>query len=560
MPSTLDSPSYLLSTTKENEDPSLSSASLCIQFEMLGATFRPVFTHQIFPGEHIRGWQPPQQTILEYSAMANANTTKEVKSDELLHSSHQHHSATNKELSIHVRLAPSFQSCHVNLEADPKSFVLPRRSQILRHQPKRRRLDSESGHDNNDGGNCSSNAHHHNINSSASQDESDYNHSEHDNGDQEEEAWNQDEDSCDKKDDSEFDVDEEEGNESEVDYEEEQKEGTTRGTRMPTKDILLSMKRGLPPIVGHAKSVTDAFLRRPLGVELKEYSVNDKAFVLCLANGSESAKYHNQVQRLAVWFIETADDVDVASTEGGYWKVLYLFQKHKPTQFSLAGYVTLFHFHAPFKKPQPGIVVRICQALILPHHQRSGHGKQMMTCLLDIAHGQYSDRLAGASKKKGPDEGEIVEINVESPAPAFVMLRNRTDFDCFLRSMEENDPWIPLDKTNVADADFFTAPSESQVVQAAAKAKIIPRQVQIVMELYKLYQLHEFLRSNNKDSNKDELEKRFRLMVKKRLNKEHRENLSGLRTKAEKQAFLEDEYQKCTASYLLTLPKATSPL
>ncbi|CAB9528065.1 Histone acetyltransferase type B catalytic (Partial), partial [Seminavis robusta] len=103
----------------------------------------------------------------------------------------------------------------------------------------------------------------------------------------------------------------------------------------------------------------------------------------------------------------------------------------------------------------------------------------------------------------------------------------------------------------VTDPEFFGALSDTQLVQAAATAKIIPRQVQIVMELYKLQQLQEYLHftTNNSASHKQELEKRFRLMVKKRLNKEHREDLSRFRTKAEKQAFLEQEFQKCLAGY-----------
>jgi hypothetical protein len=596
MTSTLDIPTLTsLDTHEENEDdPSLSSASLCIQFEMLGTIFRPVFTHQVFPGEYIPGWQPPQQTVLEcYSSAMMANNdnndnreeAKNSKDKKQLHSSHRHHTAydtNNKELSILVRLAPSLQSCHVELLDSNKGSQI-----ITLPQPasKRRRVDDSdnSGDDqdsNNDtamksartpGDNSTSNTL--SINWSEGQEEkrSDSHHGQYNGEHEKKEDWEEYEDSQkNKRNDSDFEVVEGEVNDIEVDIEEEeQKQGTIESTRMPIKDILQGMERGLPPIVGPTKSVNDAFLERPLGVELKEYSVKDKSFVLCLANGSEeSANYHNQVQRLAVWFIETADDVDIASTEGGYWKVLYLFQKHNQTtqQFSLAGYLTLFHFHAPFKKPKPGIVVRICQALILPPHQRSGHGKQMMTCVMDIAHGRYSDQLLGGgaspkqTKKDPDDDDEIVEINVESPAPAFVMLRNRTDLEGFLRSMEDNDPWIPLENsTSVLDADFFTGVSEAQIIQAAAKAKIFPRQVQIMMELYKLYQLHEYLRSHNDRSKKDELEKRFRLMVKKRLNKEHRDVLSGLRTKAEKQAFLEDEYQKCASSYLATLPKVTSP-
>lgn len=529
-------------TPNEHEDPSLSSASLCIQFDLLGETFGPVFTHQSFRGEWIRGYHPPLAALKELTDKA---TAKEEDPDKniLLHSSHVHHEAASKELSIVVSLAPSCEECHVEICTEQKR--LPRRQSV--RASKRRRIEEATD---NDGTAKATETESENEKEVTS----DYDESDEGNASvASEPEYNTKE----KEDDSEFEADE--GEVSEVEGEDD-KEGSTRKSRMPTKEILQSMKKGIPPVVTTKKNAKGIFLRRPLGVELKEYSARGKDFVLCLASGQEASKFHTKVQGLALWFIETADDVDVASKEGGFWKVLYILQRHQRNQYSLAGYTTLFHFHSPFKKPKAGYVVRICQALVLPPYQRSGHGKQMLTCVMDIAHGVYAGRIHSASTNSNGEEGdedEIVEINVESPAPAFVMLRNRTDYDCFLRSIddESQEPWFHCNSdATVTEESFFTSLPETDVVLAASKAKIIPRQIQIVQELYKLQKLHDHVMSEGKEQ-KEELEKRFRLMVKKRLNKEHREDLSGFRTKAEKQSFLEEEFRKCLESYQVTLPK-----
>ena len=532
------------SDNKEMEDPSLSSASLCITFQSMSDSFRPVFTHQPFPSEHIRGYHPPLKILMWAQEQQKQKQSDENQS--LVHSSHRHHEMATKELSITVHLAPSGEACQVNLQTDKKR--LPRRQS--QRTSKRPRLAAATN---------SSNAKESNEDDEEEEEEcvSDPSESEEDFGEEEEEEEN--------NSDSEFE-DDEEGANSSGNEDQRDKEGATRRRRMPTKEIVSALQQGLPQV--QESPVNDMYLRRPMGVELKQYSVKGKEFCISLANGQEVVQYHNQVQRLALWYIETADHVDVSNLEGGFWKVLYLYQKHKPNQFSLAGYITLFHFHAPFKKPKPGYIVRVCQALILPPYQRSGHGKQLLSCVFDLAHGKYQEKLQekrnGSHNNGDAANDAIVEINVESPAPAFVLLRNRVDYECFRRSVEAKEPWIPalVDVTegDVTKADYFTSIPESEVVQVAAKAKITPRQVRIVQELHMFEQLQKYLETKKDDhilsaeEERYELEKRFRLMVKKRLNKELSEDLGGLRTKAEKQAFLEDAFQKCLKSYRVTIP------
>jgi len=157
---------------------------------------------------------------------------------------------------------------------------------------------------------------------------------------------------------------------------------------------------------GSAAAAEGGYLPQPIGQILKTYhrkvrgavsNSNTKCyvdvdsstseFVIALADGSDRldhhtppstvARYHNSVQRLARWYIETADGVDVAEDGRGFWKVMYLFRRHNHNhgdddgsgtssssrRLSLAGYMTLLHVHSPFRKPFPGIIVRVCQGM-----------------------------------------------------------------------------------------------------------------------------------------------------------------------------------------------------
>jgi histone acetyltransferase 1 len=301
----------------------------------------------------------------------------------------------------------------------------------------------------------------------------------------------------------------------------------------------------------------------------------------------------------------------------------------------LAGYVTLFHFCSPFRKPIPGTIVRICQALILPPYQRAGHGRQMLATIHRWVRGEYVAAAAAAAATtttKTPTLlptslacadadsativaadhfADIVEINVEDPAPAFVALRNRVDFEEFLRAKKKGEPWIVAvddndDKSrrttcsssngggggrnddaakslaaaaaadsNVHDEAFFQPLTEARARSAATRAKITSRQIHIVYELDRLYYVFQLTKkhgvvfeqqqaknddssSNSNRSDHDNknildnehLEKQFRLMVKRRLKREHKEDLSNCKGgKAEMQALLAKLYDDQRSMY-----------
>ena len=363
----------------------------------------------------------------------------------------------------------------------------------------------------------------------------------------------------------------------------------------------------------------------------------------------------------------------MADDREGYWNVLYLFHKAGPNRYALAGYMTLFYFDSPFRKPRPGTIVRVCQVLILPPYQRQGHGRKMLHCVHDLTVMSVAKKpMAGGKPPRSPVPGvpsDVVEINVEDPAPSFVALRNRVDYERFLRihglvddhdgsnntNSENNDVFstpklnssakkkqmppsggsknnrfqrwfdeedVPAvvarfsgavtprlknngDNCSVLDERFFTPLSDDKASVAASRAKITVGQIHIVYELYKLMRLRQQLegrrtnaaaaaaaaaggsssgrrssarkRSNNNKSNgddgsnnsnsdsslRDELEKRYRLMVKKRLNKTHREEMGIYRgNKQQMQAHLAKLYDETVRGYdaiLLRSSASTRP-
>ena len=160
-------------------------------------------------------------------------------------------------------------------------------------------------------------------------------------------------------------------------------------------------------------------------------------------------------------------------------------------------------------------------------------------------HGKYEGTYSDVNQK-------VVQINVEDPAPGFVALRNKID----TKFLTENKEWLPSSKASLAISDekFFTALADSEAVETAALAKITPRQVQIVYEVMKLRSLDSYCSDGN---DKDELQKRFRLMVKRRLNKEHREEMTSYPTKDEKKDYLAKLFDEEFDLYQKLLGKRT---
>ena len=345
--------------------------------------------------------------------------------------------------------------------------------------------------------------------------------------------------------------------------------------------------------------------------EMETEKEKEAAFILTLASGKSPGvnEYHQQVQKLALFFIENADDVDLTSDEGGgEWSVLYLFRSHAfhsnpgaqdrqereqehqqqkweqvGYRYSLAGYMTLFTFYSPFKKPKSGNVLRICQAMVLPPYQRQGHGKAMMRAIYDYAKGSYNDILGfvdgsnhvnvvagnGGINSGGSTVQEIVEVNVEDPAPGFTYMRDRVDYQLFETMLSDQNPsssnsndisihTVTEKYVNVKDY-CFPGMTESDAVTLASKARITKTQIQIAYEIYKLARMTAYInkaiaiaekgRLQGCLEQKEEMEKKYRLMVKKRLNGLHKEEIGACPSKVEKQAMLSKLFEEALEKY-----------
>lgn len=462
------------------DEPRYSSAAQCIRISLLGESFGPEFTHQCFVGETIRGYQP-------YNYLDD---------NDKRHPSHRHHQDSTHELCIRVELSPSCQTCVVEIETRKKQrqILLVRGGRRSKRQKVAISTDDKVKDD------------------------------KENEDDDDDDRFEPEEDGSDDDDDEEFTASGDDDDEDVVSAGKEEEEGPTRRRRMPVDEIRQQLSKALPKIVTEQQP---DFLRRPLGKVVEEYSCKRQDFCLAVSDGKAVAEYHTQVQKLAIFFIETADEVDVSDDKEGFWSVLYLFRKHAANKYSLAGYVTLYHFPSPFRKPIPGTVVRVCQALILPPYQRSGHGRRMLHAVFQLP-------------KETATGDPIVEINVEDPAPGFAAMRNRVDLERFLA---DKNGWF--ESIDIRDANFFEPLKETVAVEVATRARITPRQVHVVYELHKLQQLNDYVSTRNRE----EFEKKFRLMVKKRLNKQHREELGACRTKTEMQEMLSKLFDECFEQY-----------
>lgn len=511
----------------------LSSASRCIELSHLvddrrcditsninHQRFHPVYTHQFFENEYIPGYQPFHS---ECKNDENSRFHKSLKSHE--------YSSSNLQLSIY--LSPSCESCLLRIKKQDKdNAIVTSTDENDDAVVKKRKVVEET---------------HSNI------------------------------------------------------------------KKLSMKDIIESVSKGLPPIRhtiyetkentnneskdALVQSVRNQFLRKPIGIPLEEYNRNtNQTFVICLATHESApnlSTYHNQIQPLAFWSIENASNVDLGSDEGGgYWNALYLFQKHRHDdnkkneersyKFSLIGYITLFGFYSPFRKPKSGIVLRICQALILPPYQRCGHGKMMLKAIYKYVHGSFDSKIKSfpsksddeieEKQKQSQSQQEIVEVNVEDPAPSFQALRNKADYEMFKENFEmygpceQKESLSPVDNEQLYlpsmyyDHDSFQTLKKNDAIVAATKAKLSKLQIHVAYEIFKLSSRDKLISSLPSTSAKDdiaEIEKKYRLMVKKRLNILYAEDLGAFATKEGKKQKLSLLFEETLIKYEKILLSST---
>ena len=295
------------------------------------------------------------------------------------------------------------------------------------------------------------------------------------------------------------------------------------------------------------------------GIEAPSFDEDKSVFVLSVADMRHDVKarqYHDEVEKLAPWYIETADCVHMGLTggisnrggeEGDHWKVVYLFEQHeakapgpkrssrlaksrglsesentitKP-KYSLCGYMTIL-FH--------GTKMVVCQVLILPPYQRSGHGTHLMRAAYNS--------LAFSKKCIEP----ISQLDVELPGKAFVCLRDRMDYELICDVMKKVNnrntfdlpkEYIPRSGHNVGKPCLKPLPGNI-VKGLSLKLKITPFQVRRAYELWLLVQLDRYIKVEIAKRNEVQLTRRiaslegsYKCIVKRSLLEVMRNKLDG---------------------------------
>mmetsp|Transcript_15571 Transcript_15571/g.29369 ORF Transcript_15571/g.29369 Transcript_15571/m.29369 type:complete len:608 (-) Transcript_15571:649-2472(-) len=567
---------------------SCASASIRIKYgnHSMGTpeVLKPVYTHQIFEQEVIRGYQPFQSDILEAQELSIKQRASKRNSDchgldaqaapPQQHASFRHPFAVfaSQRIRITIVIAPSCKTCSIHINTMPIPDMRGVEKETILVGQKRKKSDEieECPAENSLTG----------VRSFAN-------------------------------------------------------ETSTNVTPMDQKEILKSLSKAVPKVISITSSTSAPdsldvstfvstnlihpgdYLDSPIGTIISTYTRdrsasddfllkgNERSFplveyVLTLADGKAPGinEYHRHVQKLALFYIENADEVDLTSDQGGgHWKVLYLFARHHKTDihvkgksgkeepildesnssidhvtsekvsvYSLVGYMTLFTFYSPFKKPKSGNVLRICQALILPPFQRQGHGKAMMSCVYEYARG----KIDKGDNSESCIHDDIVEVNVEDPAPGFTYMRDSMDYCLFEqlfvvdkeRRTEEIQEILNQYLPNDEKVLSWKPLTDHHATILAAEAKITKVQIQIAYEIYKLARMNIMIREEEMkwkkgdqsdtgsiEDKRSSLFREYRLMVKKRLNHAYKEEIGAYgSSKAEKQAKLseifEDTYHK----------------
>jgi GNAT superfamily N-acetyltransferase len=283
----------------------------------------------------------------------------------------------------------------------------------------------------------------------------------------------------------------------------------------------------------------------PPGQLLCSFQSNSEHFEIYRATAKDAGAQTllHRAEKIAMWFIETADSVDFTDER---WEVLFLFTAVRGDSVGGAensggtagnarefvGYITLFSFRNPIF----GTKVRVCQALILPHWQSQGLGRELLLRVYD--HVVYA-------------RDDVSELTVEDPCPGFQRLRDAVDFELLLRSY----PGIADQGDGASEV-----PSEADI---AKKLKVIKSQAQFLGECLDFFALvRELLSAHAASSTATEVDslpaklpgatsvkalealegfKSFRLKVKRRIVKNDKD-LAALQPKSAMQQALSEEF------------------
>lgn len=250
----------------------------------------------------------------------------------------------------------------------------------------------------------------------------------------------------------------------------------------------------LPKIAEHipegAVSNLDEFIKKipeentftPMGTKIHSYTRENESnteyeIYHCDICTPRLRAYHERLQTFLLWYIDAASFIDADDEK---WNFFLVFQKSKGAlspEYSIVGYMTVYHYFSYPTNFRP----RISQMLVLPPHQKKGHGVEMLRTVTNY----YFTKP------------EAVDISVEDPSEDFVRCRDYVDcLNC-----------MKLDEFN--KVHLCKGYSNSMKTAALNKFKINKHQARRVYEILRLYYT---------DKSNESVYREYRLDVKNRLN------------------------------------------
>ncbi|OZC11707.1 hypothetical protein X798_01570 [Onchocerca flexuosa] len=219
----------------------------------------------------------------------------------------------------------------------------------------------------------------------------------------------------------------------------------------------------------------------PYGQLLSKFTAGNRELQVWMVNESspEFDAYLARVQTLALWYIEAAQYTD---NDDPRWQHYFLYESFKKSngvsRVALAGYASLVRFYNYPDKIRP----RIAQILLLPHYHGVGIGAKFLKAI-------YNDLI---------QDPKVIDITAEVPAKSFITTRDYVNC-CNCSTLKE------FHADNLKKG--FTEEMKSA---ALLRFKINPKQTRRVYEILRLH--HIGVRD-------EEAMEKYRLDVKKRLEK-----------------------------------------
>ncbi|OQR91690.1 histone acetyltransferase [Thraustotheca clavata] len=291
-------------------------------------------------------------------------------------------------------------------------------------------------------------------------------------------------------------------------------------------DLFEKLKPSLPQ---NATQDRECFLERLKEIEklsvpgtrVESYQVKDMNFELFfseLDKDAQSKSFLDKMQKLSLWFIEGADDIDVNDSR---WSLYTIWHKVNDVLFYPVGFITMFTFNLPLPQGNMTKSKRICQVVVLPPYQRQGHGERLVKHIM----------------KKAQEDEEIYEITVEDPVPGFSRLRDVVDVAmCLDHSFFSSPP----DQKAIGIASGTQRCTQLDITHVKKALKVTKLQVQ------RCYEILKFRRIDRADEN---AYKAFRLEVKRRLHALHAEDLEAMSCVERRKGHLANLYTELEAEY-----------